>query len=684
MKPAETTVSTSKPPHLRYRPDIDGLRAIAVLSVVIFHAFPGRIKGGFIGVDVFFVISGYLISLIIFEGLASRTLRLSDFYARRIKRIFPALLLVLVSSYAFGWIALLSNEYKELGKHIAAGAGFVSNLVLWSEAGYFDNSAHTKPLLHLWSLGIEEQFYILWPIAIWIAWRRNSSILAITAITFFISFSLNIRDAERDSVSAFYFPHTRFWELLSGSLLAWIIFKNRTGLQTQKFGFLAQTRETRHIKQDNNYLNFTPNLLSTAGCAVLGSGFLFITEEVSFPGAWAAIPVFGTALIILAGPSAWINRTILSNRIAVWFGLISFPLYLWHWPLLSFARIVEGSAPQRSIRIFAVLLSIALAWLTYRYIERPLRLGKTGKATVPLLLSLIVIVGLTGFVTYERDGLKFRNKELGEVAEIFSTPFPKISHINCNSKTEEISHFTFNDGCRLSKDTHPKIMFIGDSHTAHYRNGVWSEFPNDAVLMVVQTGCLPFTNDKKLKGDCRKKHDALLSYIEKNTSAETVVLSGYWASLISGGFHRQDEHWRIPKTPNIDDIDSFKANASEFIRRVLATGKKIILFMDTPDLRFNIKDCFEFRPLRSSIKRPVTECWIDEAEFNQRTDIYDKVIHEILKNYPEVKLFNPRKHLCKNEKCAVSDGRIPYYSDGDHLNHHGAKFIMKEFRNEYF
>jgi peptidoglycan/LPS O-acetylase OafA/YrhL len=155
--------------HPKYRPDIDGLRAVAVLSVVAFHAFPAWMKGGFIGVDVFFVISGFLISTIIFENLDRGTFSFAEFYARRIKRIFPALLLVLIASFAFGWFALLADEFKQLGKHIAAGAGFVSNLVLWSEAGYFDNSAETKPLLHLWSLGIEEQFYIIWPFVLWFA-----------------------------------------------------------------------------------------------------------------------------------------------------------------------------------------------------------------------------------------------------------------------------------------------------------------------------------------------------------------------------------------------------------------------------------------------------------------------------------------------------------------------------------
>lgn len=219
------TEMTTPNPHLthpKYRPDIDGLRAVAVLSVVAFHAFPAWMKGGFIGVDVFFVISGFLISTIIFENLDRGTFSFADFYARRIKRIFPALLLVLIASFAFGWFLLLADEFKQLSNHIVAGAGFVSNLVLWSEAGYFDNSAETKPLLHLWSLGIEEQFYIVWPFVLWFAWKRKLNLLTLTVIVSLISFGLNLKGIKQDSVATFYSPQTRFWELLSGSILAWL------------------------------------------------------------------------------------------------------------------------------------------------------------------------------------------------------------------------------------------------------------------------------------------------------------------------------------------------------------------------------------------------------------------------------------------------------------------------------
>ena len=227
--------------HPKYRPDIDGLRAVAVLSVVAFHAFPAWMKGGFIGVDVFFVISGFLISTIIFGSLERGTFSFADFYARRIKRIFPALILVLSLSLIFGWFSLLPDELNQLGKHVVAGAGFVSNFVLWSESGYFDNSADTKPLLHLWSLGIEEQFYIVWPFLLWGAWKRQLNFFVVIISLLIGSFILNIWLIHTNPVATFYSPLARFWELLCGSLLA-----------------LYLLRRSKSISQDSYYYPVLP------------------------------------------------------------------------------------------------------------------------------------------------------------------------------------------------------------------------------------------------------------------------------------------------------------------------------------------------------------------------------------------------------------------------------------------
>ena len=211
--------------HHSYRADIDGLRAIAVLSVIGFHAFPGKLKGGFIGVDIFFVISGFLITTIIYQNLRNNKFSFIEFYSRRIKRIFPALIFVLTSTALFGWYFLLSNEYEQLGKHLFFGSVFVSNLILWSESGYFDTLAETKPLLHLWSLGVEEQFYIFWPLIVYLLWKIKLNVKATVFIILLSSLFYCIWQTDNTPDAAFYSPQTRFWELLVGSLLSIFVLK---------------------------------------------------------------------------------------------------------------------------------------------------------------------------------------------------------------------------------------------------------------------------------------------------------------------------------------------------------------------------------------------------------------------------------------------------------------------------
>jgi peptidoglycan/LPS O-acetylase OafA/YrhL len=398
--------------HPKYRPDIDGLRAVAVLSVVAFHAFPSWIPGGFIGVDIFFVISGFLITTIILENLENDTFSFGEFYVRRVRRIFPALILVLVASLAFGWLILLADELNQLGKHVAAGAGFVSNLVLWGEAGYFDSAAETKPLLHLWSLGIEEQFYIVWPLALWFAWKSKGNVFTLTVVVAIASFYLNIRETQQDAVAAFYSPQTRFWELACGSMLACLTLRSSIsdgGLKARIGRWLLNAGAQQEVWVSRRVVS---NVASLAGVLLLVCGFWAINKSVSFPGKWAAVPVVGAALIILAGPAAWINKSILGSRVAVWFGLISFPLYLWHWPLLCFSRIFEDGEPSRGMRVTAALLSVLLAWLTVRWVEKPLRSSnKKVRLKFSALCVLVVVIGVIGLIVGSADFSRSRNFE---------------------------------------------------------------------------------------------------------------------------------------------------------------------------------------------------------------------------------------------------------------------------------
>ena len=367
-----------------YRPDIDGLRALAVACVLIFHAFPAYLPGGFVGVDVFFVISGYLISGIILSAIAKGRFTYANFYARRIRRIFPSLAVVLIAVLAAGWFLLYADEYARLGKHAAAGAAFASNFSFWRESSYFDVAAELKPLQHLWSLGVEEQFYLVWPVLLVFASRWKRGPLAIIVLIGTASFLLAIWTVRIDRTAAFYAPWNRFWELLAGAALASI--EADAALDAWLRGLFARSSRA--------------HLASIAGLAAVAAGVVLIDSSRVFPGLWVLLPVTGTALLIVAGPRAVVNLSVLSRSPVVFIGLISYPLYLWHWPLLSFARIVEGGIPSPAFRATLLAAGVVLSWATYRVIERPIRFGPRGRVAVPALAVVITAVCAVAFTIY--------------------------------------------------------------------------------------------------------------------------------------------------------------------------------------------------------------------------------------------------------------------------------------------
>jgi peptidoglycan/LPS O-acetylase OafA/YrhL len=365
----------------RYRADIDGLRAVSILLVVAYHAQPWLVRGGFIGVDIFFVISGFLITRIILSEAKAGTFSSLAFYARRVRRIFPALIVVLATTYLIGWIILLPDGFALLGKSTAAGVAFVSNLFQLNQTGYFAPDAAENPLLHLWSLGIEEQFYIFWPLLLVLllgSKYRRIRIAAIAAASFGLSLLIFLGLKEW----SFYSPLPRAWELLAGGLLA----------SSQVEGVARQSSPLRE------------NLLSAAGLAAIIGAAAALNKESLFPGAWALLPVLGAVLIIIA-PNSTVNRVLLSSRAMVAIGLISYPLYLWHWPLLSYLGIIRNGVPN-AIEIWAVVIvAFILAWLTYRFVEIPLR--RQPKAVAGLSFALLA-VGLAGIATAANSGFPLR------------------------------------------------------------------------------------------------------------------------------------------------------------------------------------------------------------------------------------------------------------------------------------
>jgi peptidoglycan/LPS O-acetylase OafA/YrhL len=455
---------------LKYRADVDGLRGVAVLAVLAFHYSSGRLPGGFVGVDVFFVVSGFLITSIILRPGFS----FSAFYARRVRRLFPAVAVLLVGVLAFGWFALPPGNYEQLGKHTAAGAGFVSNLILWGESGYFGSDE--KPLLHLWSLGIEEQFYLAWPLLLRLSrlWPRGP--LALCMCVSVISFAASVVLSTTDLAAAYFSPLSRFWELSLGGVLA----------------VLGPTVLPERLR----------GLSSGAGIFLILSSAFIITGSDPFPGWRGLLPVGGTWLMIAAGPGALFNRSLLSTRPLVWMGLISYPLYLWHWPALAFARIMVGDYPSRTLRAALVLASFVAAWLTYRLVERPARAG--GRKTVYLLCGSVALVGIAGYFVFRAQGVPSREGEKGAYQAYFTNNPPEIRfatrhglldayRIGCDFyDSRQVNVRDEIDASCYTPATRDAVFIWGDSHAAQLNYGLSRTLPPETSLLQVATsGCPP-------------------------------------------------------------------------------------------------------------------------------------------------------------------------------------------------
>lgn len=643
--------------HTNYRPDIDGLRAFSVFFVIGYHAFPEIFKAGFIGVDIFFVISGYLISSILIRNLKNNSFSFLDFYIRRIRRIFPALILVLVVCFAFGWFSLFPIEFKQLGKHIAGSAGFISNFILWNESGYFDNAANTKPMLHIWSLGIEEQFYFIWPLILWLIFKIRINYLLFIIFLIIVSFSFNVYEAKIDKVATFYSPLTRFWELLVGGLLA-IIKDDYKG-------------------SVNSELN--SNFLSIFGVGLILLAFFFIDDESAYPGILALFPVIGSFFLILAGNNSIFNQIVLSNKVLVWFGLISFPLYLWHWPLISFARIVESDFPNENYRLISIVISIFLSWVTYKFLEKPIRYKKS-KLIPATLIILMTGIGLTGLHSYKNDGLPNRsyvsnfNEENFKMAFLFSEDDP-ISHKKCMD-TYGLKDFI--RYCNLTSSKKAKIALIGDSHAralydglAFYLKKYNQDLLNLGGRLFLDVETYPIGDKKEIevyKGGIRATQ-----FVLQEPSIEIVV-------MVSKGHYLTDNNWvfKLINNQNLKDKKQvWEIAMRKTLDSAIENNKEVVFVIDNPSLGFDPKSCIYGRPFskNNSIKK---SCTIPKSKYENESKIYRKLVMSILNDYPSVKVFDAAEYLCDEKKCyGMLNGKI-LYRDNDHLSLEGGKLISKE------
>jgi peptidoglycan/LPS O-acetylase OafA/YrhL len=648
-----------------YRPDIDGLRAVAILCVLLFHAAPHRFPGGYIGVDVFFVISGFVITGLMLNGLSTGTFSFGDFYARRVRRIAPALTLICAACLVAGWFLLLPDEFAQLGEHVAGAAVSISNLLLWGEAGYFNKESAAKPLLHLWSLGVEIQFYALWPLALVglarMRQRRGRTIGV--AVLGLLSFAAGLTILDRDPVSAFYLPFARFWELILGGWLACVATES-TGSRLLESWNRSTLRST---------------LTSLAGMALILWSARVRGDRGDFPG-WAAVPpTFGTLLVLLSGPGALWNRIGLANRPMVMIGKISYPLYLWHWPLLAFTRIAEADQPTLAQRTTLVGLSFVLAALTYRLVEIPSRDATRSKRGFVALCGALALAGLAGFAIFMKEGFPNRVDDRTAAADLSAGPVVKLRgrQTTCPAGTRAGT----DTNCRLSAPGTPAIALLGDSHAHHLLAGI-SEFDRSRTwLMLNDLACPPVTDvsvSLNQRQGCEGETTASIKTVLADPSLRTVVLSSFAGYVNDPGIKGQVQ----PTTTNIkssvfaekDPRELVYLGLDRTVTRFEADGRDVVLVFDVPELPFFPRDCVR----REWLGLP-DRCFLSREEAVQRQAAHREIVRRIAAGHPRLRVFDPYDVLCPGSSCAYKGPEHLYYSDSHHLTVEGSGLVARVF-----
>ena len=589
-------------PHLKYRADIDGLRAVAVIAVVLYHAFPNLVPGGFVGVDTFFVISGYLITGIIIEGLDSPAgFSFVDFYARRVRRIFPALILVLAATLAVK--ILLPSELASLAKNAIASAFFGANFMLLSEAGYFDIAAHLKPLLHLWSLGIEEQFYLVWPLALWLTTRRwRGTVIGAVIVA---SFALNVALVRSHPQATFYLPLTRAWELMAGALLVGVTIKS------------DRLRE----------------ILGALG-VICGITFFKYTDRTIFPGWAALVPVVGAGLMIL-GQGSFFSRIILSHPLAAALGRISYPLYLWHSPLLVFLRTYLFRPLTTGESLLAILAATALAWLTYQFIELPIRSGRMGGSKTALAgMAVVAIAAVVALWVPPR-----LPKDIAALVDVHTgTPEWQIGRCMLNEGDKD-----FAPDCIEHK--RPLVALLGDSTAGALMPGLrhLQSRAQFGIAQLTASSCQPLLDAtaRGMTDACFVRNREIFGLLAQ-TPPDVVLLHALWIATAD------ELH------PTIEALRSLGV-------------KHIIVLGQVPVWSDGLPGAIDVYYRRTGSLLP------------ERTSLFVNEENEYMKAVSEavgVEYISARKVFCDASGCLNRIGNELLVSDGLHLTPSGSKYLF--------
>ena len=628
---------------LNQRKDIDGIRGISVIAVILYHANLSVFSGGYLGVDIFFVISGYLITLIINEELKIKKFKILDFYERRIRRIIPILYILIFSIMPIVIINFLPADGRNFFESVFSITTLSSNILFWLEEGeYFTRDNSIKPLLHTWSLSVEMQFYLIFPLLLLflekVKKQKLNILFAITLISMFSSFYLSGINKDAN----FYLLNTRVWEILAGSICYYIV-----------------------LKRENLKKILCESISFFAIFLILISFFLF-DAETQHPSYLTLLPIISTMTLICFSPKTYLVKQILENRVINFFGLISYSLYLIHFPVFAIMN-YKGIEVNLILTLPAVIF---LSFLSWKYIEKPFRDRK--KISSKLIFSyyfsvsfLLAIIGLIG-------------------------------HFSIKDKTD---NFLNEDFISPKFIIDKSIMVLGDSHASQYYWGLKEYFGDDKVEDHSAFACIPLFNLEKTdarrgEGYCRNKMSHALNLFIDDSKYDTLVLSNMGPMYLDGEAFKNKFESRLDglkithyHQKNINDAwKVFEISMNETFHKLseLGENKKIIYIIDIPELGVSERSCdiegkkISFLGKIFWLRKPkINECYVSSQEYLMRSERYNNLVKKIAKKFPKIEIFEPSVFICNNQKCQGILDNKRLYKDPDHLSKYGSYYLAK-------
>lgn len=643
---------------MKYRPEIDGLRAVAVLTVILFHAGSSLFSGGYVGVDVFFVISGYLITTIILNEKEAGKFTIARFYERRARRILPALSFVMLACLPFAWRWMQPVQLEEFSKSMAAVALFISNIAFWYTSGYFAATAELKPLLHTWSLAVEEQYYLLFPLFIILMWRFGKR-MTVTALVALGSASLLLAQwgSMNDPSANFYLLPTRLWEILIGSLTAFYLLQYPLKEADQSSFF--------SIKQ-------IPGML---GLGLILYSILSFDEKTPFPSFYALLPTVGTALIILFAPEKTLTGRILSNKVFVGIGLISYSAYLWHQPLFAFARIRSVEEPDSRLKFALGILTLVLAYLTWKYVETPFRHKNRfdRKMIFQFAAGISAFFVSLGMVGYLNEGFENRIAPSGvSYATLNLTERMQFNYGLNEACTDLNNSERLLDECRTGEK--PNMIVWGDSVAMHLTPGILASRSDAQIAQMTKGICGPVvgiapTNSVyplKWAEGCLEFNNNVLAWLQQNPSIRYAVLSSSFRQYLLPAWDILKDGKTIPADEAIA-LASFEST----LETLVAMGIKPIIFTPPPADTTNIGDCLA----KSAIFENTIKCQIEVRKHLEYQKASLDFLEKIDQKYQVVWF---RDELCGDTYCEGKVNDVFIYRDGLHLSIEGSEYLGKK------